>query len=141
MKTIILAGGFGTRLAEYTKLIPKPMVEIGGKPILWHIMNLYASYGYNEGNDDLTTEFYLDWDANAAVVTAIDDINGNVGEVSLRPGVGGMEVVGPAGQTFGVYDMAGRLVQQVTTDQTGRATIDGLTPGIYIVAGEKAQVR
>lgn len=100
-----------------------------------------ASYGYNEGNANLTTEFYLDWDASDAIVTAIDDINGNVGEVSLRPGVGGMEVIGPAGQTFGVYDMAGRLVQQVTTDQTGRATIDGLTPGIYVVAGEKAQVR
>ena len=44
MKTIILAGGFGTRLSEYTDSIPKPMVEIGGKPILWHIMNLYAQY-------------------------------------------------------------------------------------------------
>lgn len=100
-----------------------------------------ASYSYDEGNANLNTEFYLDWNASDAIVTAIDDINGNVGEVSLRPGVGGMEVVGPAGQTFGVYDMAGRLVQQVTTDQTGRATIDGLTPGIYVVAGEKAQVR
>ena len=48
MKTIILAGGFGTRLAEYTNLIPKPMVEIGGQPILWHIMNIYSSYGYND---------------------------------------------------------------------------------------------
>lgn len=48
MKTIILAGGFGTRLSEYTKLIPKPMVEIGGKPILWHIMNHYARYGYDD---------------------------------------------------------------------------------------------
>lgn len=48
MKTVILAGGFGTRLSEYTKLIPKPMVEIGGKPILWHIMNHYAHYGYKE---------------------------------------------------------------------------------------------
>lgn len=100
-----------------------------------------ASYDYNEGNDNLTTKFYLDWKASDAIFTAIDDINGNVGEVNLRPGVGGMEVVGPAGQTFGVYDMAGRLVQQVTTDQTGHATIDGLTPGIYVVAGEKAQVR
>ena len=45
MKTIILAGGFGTRLSEYTDSIPKPMVAIGGKPILWHIMNLYAQYG------------------------------------------------------------------------------------------------
>lgn len=48
MKTIILAGGFGTRLSEYTKLIPKPMVEIGGKPIIWHIMNHYARYGYKD---------------------------------------------------------------------------------------------
>lgn len=48
MKTIILAGGFGTRLSEYTKLIPKPMVEIGGKPILWHIMNHYAHYGFKD---------------------------------------------------------------------------------------------
>ena len=48
MKTIILAGGFGTRLAEYTNLIPKPMVEIGGHPILWHIMNIYSKYGYDD---------------------------------------------------------------------------------------------
>ena len=48
MKTVILAGGFGTRLSEYTKTIPKPMVEIGGKPILWHIMNHYAHYGYKD---------------------------------------------------------------------------------------------
>jgi len=48
MKTVILAGGFGTRLSEYTDLVPKPMVEIGGQPILWHIMNIYAHYGYND---------------------------------------------------------------------------------------------
>ena len=48
MKTIILAGGFGTRLSEYTEKIPKPMVQIGGKPILWHIMNHYASYGHKD---------------------------------------------------------------------------------------------
>lgn len=48
MKVVILAGGFGTRLSEYTKLIPKPMVEIGGKPILWHIMRHYARFGYKD---------------------------------------------------------------------------------------------
>ena len=48
MKVIILAGGFGVRLSEYTKSIPKPMVTIGGKPILWHIMNTYASFNHND---------------------------------------------------------------------------------------------
>ncbi len=48
MKTIILAGGLGTRLAEETDLRPKPMVEIGGHPILWHIMNIYASHGFED---------------------------------------------------------------------------------------------
>lgn len=48
MKAVILAGGFGTRLSEETDLRPKPMVEIGGKPILWHIMNIYASHGIKE---------------------------------------------------------------------------------------------
>ena len=48
MKAVILAGGLGTRLSEATNLIPKPMVEIGGKPILWHIMKTYSSYGITE---------------------------------------------------------------------------------------------
>ena len=48
MKVVILAGGLGTRLAEYTSDLPKPMVQIGGKPILWHIMNFYAAYGYDD---------------------------------------------------------------------------------------------
>ena len=48
MKVVILAGGFGTRLSEETHLKPKPMIEIGGKPIMWHIMKIYSAYGYNE---------------------------------------------------------------------------------------------
>jgi glucose-1-phosphate cytidylyltransferase len=48
MKIVILAGGFGTRLSEYTKTIPKPMVKVGGKPIIFQIMKLYAKYGFND---------------------------------------------------------------------------------------------
>ena len=45
MKVLLLAGGFGTRLSEETDIRPKPMVEIGGKPILWHIMKIYSKFG------------------------------------------------------------------------------------------------
>lgn len=48
MKVVILAGGLGTRISEETDVRPKPMVEIGGKPILWHIMKIYSHYGYND---------------------------------------------------------------------------------------------
>ena len=48
MKVVILAGGLGTRLSEYTKAIPKPMVKINGKPILIHIINHYLKYGFND---------------------------------------------------------------------------------------------
>jgi len=48
MKVVILAGGYGTRLAEETEIRPKPMVEIGGKPLLWHIMKIYSSFGFND---------------------------------------------------------------------------------------------
>lgn len=67
MKTIILAGGFGTRLAEETEVKPKPMVEIGGRPILWHIMKIYASQGFNEFfvalgyKGEVIKRFFLDY--------------------------------------------------------------------------------
>lgn len=60
MKTIILAGGFGTRLSEYTESIPKPMVTVGGRPILWHIMRSYAHFGHKD--------FYLALGYKAEVV-------------------------------------------------------------------------
>ena len=50
MKVVILAGGFGTRLSEYTKTIPKPMVTVGGKPIIYHIMKHYSNFGFNDFN-------------------------------------------------------------------------------------------
>ena len=48
MKVVILAGGLGTRISEESHLVPKPMIKIGGKPLLWHIMQYYSSYGFNE---------------------------------------------------------------------------------------------
>ena len=60
MKVILLAGGFGTRLTEYTETLPKPMVRIGGKPILWHIMKTYAHFGH--------TNFYIALGYKAEVI-------------------------------------------------------------------------
>ena len=48
MKTVILAGGYGTRISEYTQKIPKPMIKIGGIPLLTHIMRMFKSHGYND---------------------------------------------------------------------------------------------
>ena len=48
MKVVILAGGLGTRISEYTKFVPKPMISLKGKPLIYHIMKNYAKYGYKE---------------------------------------------------------------------------------------------
>ncbi|MBX7221898.1 MAG: glucose-1-phosphate cytidylyltransferase [Blastocatellia bacterium] len=67
MKVVILAGGLGTRLAEETEIRPKPMIEIGGRPILWHIMKLYSHYGFNEFfialgyKGEVIKRFFLDY--------------------------------------------------------------------------------
>jgi glucose-1-phosphate cytidylyltransferase len=67
MKVVILAGGLGTRLSEETEVKPKPMVEIGGRPMLWHIMKLYAHFGFNEFvvalgyKGDVIKRFFLDF--------------------------------------------------------------------------------
>ena len=83
MKVIILAGGFGTRLSEYTETIPKPMVTIGGKPILWHIMNSYASFGHKDFyialgyKAQLIKEYFLNYQPLNADFT-VDLSNGKV---------------------------------------------------------------
>lgn len=75
MKAMILAGGFGTRLAEETDVRPKPMVEIGGRPILWHIMHLYARHGVNEFvvclgyKAEYIKKFFLDYAASLSDFT------------------------------------------------------------------------
>jgi glucose-1-phosphate cytidylyltransferase len=75
MKVVILAGGLGTRLAEETEFKPKPMVEIGGKPILWHIMKIYSHYGFNEFviclgyKGYLIKEYFLNYNVHMSSVT------------------------------------------------------------------------
>ena len=69
MKVIILAGGFGSRLSEYTESIPKPMVKIGNKPILFHIMNYYYKFGFKEFiialgyKSEIIKEYFLNYSA------------------------------------------------------------------------------
>jgi glucose-1-phosphate cytidylyltransferase len=75
VKTILIAGGLGTRLAEETAIIPKPMVEIGGRPILWHIMNIYAAQGFDEFivalgyKGEVVKDYFLNFHTRSADLT------------------------------------------------------------------------
>src|SRR5688572_10211336 len=86
MKVAILAGGLGTRLAEETNIIPKPMVEIGGRPILWHIMKHYAHYGFNEFyvalgyKGDVIKRYFMDYTMLHANVS----INLKLGQIEVE---------------------------------------------------------
>ena len=82
MKVVILAGGFGTRISEESHLKPKPMIEIGGKPILWHIMKEYSHYGFNEFiicagyKQHVIKEWFADYFLHNSDIT-FDYTNGN----------------------------------------------------------------
>src|SRR5512132_404340 len=83
MKVVILAGGLGTRLSEETELKPKPMVEIGGQPLIWHIMQHYAHYGLKEFlialgyRGEIIKRFFLDYCSLSGSMT-VDLANGKV---------------------------------------------------------------
>lgn len=90
-KVVILAGGLGTRLAEETEVLPKPMVEIGGRPILWHIMQCYAHYGFKEFavalgyKGEVIKRFFLDYptlngDMTVDLATGKVDVHHRVSE-------------------------------------------------------------
>lgn len=88
MKVVILAGGLGTRLAEETVVRPKPMVEIGGQPILWHIMQIYAAHGFKEFvvalgyKGEAIKDYFLNYRYRASDLT----IDLNSGKVTVRDG-------------------------------------------------------
>ncbi|MGI8730283.1 MAG: glucose-1-phosphate cytidylyltransferase [Solirubrobacteraceae bacterium] len=86
MKAVILAGGLGSRLSEETTLKPKPMVEIGGKPILWHIMKIYASHGIEEFVVCLGYHGYVikEWFANHALHTSDVTFDLRTGEMEVH---------------------------------------------------------
>ncbi len=83
MKIVILAGGKGTRISEYTNVIPKPMVPIGDKPIIWHIMKIYAHYGFNDFvvalgyKSDVIKDYFIKFNSLNSDFT-VDLSNGNV---------------------------------------------------------------
>lgn len=85
MKVVILAGGLGTRISEESHLKPKPMIEIGGKPILWHIMKIYSAYGFNEFvicagyKQDVIKEYFANYYTHNSDVTF--DLANNTVEV------------------------------------------------------------
>ena len=83
MKIVILAGGKGTRISEYTNVIPKPMVPIGDKPIIWHIMKIYAHYGFRDVvvalgyKSDVIKDYFIKFNSLNSDFT-VDLSNGNV---------------------------------------------------------------
>lgn len=84
MKTVILCGGFGTRLSEETEVKPKPMVEIGGKPILWHIMKIYIRYGFKDFvlalgyKSEVVKSYFVNYHLMTSDIT-VNVMNGKVG--------------------------------------------------------------
>ncbi|HVF67315.1 MAG TPA: glucose-1-phosphate cytidylyltransferase [Pyrinomonadaceae bacterium] len=88
MRTVILAGGLGTRLQEETTVKPKPMAEVGGKPILWHIMKLYAAHGFDEFvvalgyKSEVIKDYFLNYRYQASDLT----VRLSTGDVTVRDG-------------------------------------------------------
>ena len=85
MKCVILAGGRGTRLGEETEIVPKPMIEIGGKPIIWHIMKQYSSFGINEFlicagyKSEVIKDYFINYQLHNSIIHI--DIKNNIIEV------------------------------------------------------------
>ena len=117
MKVAILAGGLGTRLSEETSVRPKPMVEIGGRPMLWHIMHIYAAHGFNEFvvalgyKGEFIKDYFLNYHLRSRSLTV------DLGSGRVNPHNGGGEDwlvhlldTGPTTQTGGRVAQLGRFI-------------------------------
>ena len=137
MKTIILAGGLGTRISEETSDKPKPMVRLGGKPILWHIMKTFASHGFNEFviasgyranviDDYLREELVNDPSLSAtALDTGMDTATGGRIKLSMEH-IGHERVFGTYGD--GVADIDIRALLDFHNSHGGLATLTAVRP-------------
>ena len=102
MKAVILAGGLGTRISEETDVRPKPMVEIGGRPILWHIMKIYAAHGINDFvvclgyKGYVIKEYFANYCLHTSDVTFDLAANADRGATSAEPSRGGSRWSTPA---------------------------------------------
>ena len=97
MKTVILAGGLGSRLGEETAVRPKPLVEIGGKPILWHIMKIYSMYGLNDFIICLGYKGYLLKEYFSNYFLHMSDVTIDLAKNTVEPARGPPTVGGSAG--------------------------------------------
>ena len=133
MKVVILAGGYGTRLAEETSARPKPMVEIGGLPILWHIMKHYYYYGHNDfliaanfrNKSHLISEFFLNYSTRMNDIK-ISPFTGNYKFLSSRSEKWDISII----ETGAFTETAGRLkrLEQYIDDEIFLATYgDGVS--------------
>ena len=131
MKVVILAGGYGTRLSEETGVKPKPMVEIGDKPILWHIMKIYSAYGLNDFIICLGYKGYVIKDYFAAYSLHMSDVTFNLRENNMKVHQNGTEPWKVTLVNTGEKTMTGGRLKRVK-DYIGKGTFlltygDGVT--------------
>jgi glucose-1-phosphate cytidylyltransferase len=131
MKVVILAGGYGTRLSEETGVKPKPMVEIGDKPILWHIMKIYSAYGLNDFIICLGYKGYVIKDYFAAYSLHMSDVTFNLRENNMKVHQNGTEPWKVTLVDTGEKTMTGGRLKRVK-DYIGKGTFlltygDGVT--------------
>ncbi len=133
MKIVILAGGLGTRISEESHLRPKPMIEIGGAPILWHIMKYYSQFGYNEFiiccgyKGYIIKEYFANYYLHRSDITFDFSDTGIIAKVTVisagKTGVEMEALVGVSTALLTIWDM----VKSAEKDEKGQYPVTGIT--------------